>query len=448
MSNMGRRRGRRNRLFSDTTGTPLRPVNEDSDDEDTPEVPLTPSFGGSARKHREQGDYFVTWKNKYDPKEHSVTSFVAWFETHARLNGYSEAERCAQLLTSFGANTTRILRCLPDPYRYSQLLAAIRNHYEPTSSRRRLRAELLSRTRKPNETAREFADQLEELSLKAFPNDDFDARNERLLDIYVRQQPAASKQALAIKDPECLLDAVSFLDNYEAVTKTSEKPTPNESAVSPVPTAVAATATTQYTTPMAVTEMSKCPNCPPPENDMVSYEAILDSMVDETVDEVNACALMMMPDGSMEDPVDFTECFEARVQWRFPSMSARIKCLYCGGTNHDETSCYKLLRRLNQRGFDPSRLRMRPRQAYNPTSRYQPRYTPPYQPRFQPRQTSPYQPRTVYPPGQSPWSSSQRQQRPFRPQTERLRAGPTKSNQATTTEPEQEVELQDTPLNS
>ncbi len=198
----------------------------------TPPAPVfqTPTFAGSRVSFRNKDDAFIPWKTKYAKDKQSIHSFISWFESHSNLNIYTESEKCSQLLQSFGIDTPKILRSLPDPYTYNHVVLAVTEYYEPLAQRRSFRTLLQTRVRQPKETARQFGEELEELSLKALPTESPQERDNALLDLFLLHQDTQAKQALAIKNPSTLKEAVNFLETYEATVSSScgvvDKPTP------------------------------------------------------------------------------------------------------------------------------------------------------------------------------------------------------------------------------
>ena len=390
----------------------------DSDENETasPHTTRTPSFRGSRRCVRQREDQFVPWKAKYDKEKHSISSFLTWFDNHVGLNQYTDSEKCAQLLLSFGIETPKIVRKLPDPYNYHALLKAVAEFYEPLTQRRSFRATLRDRSRKASETPRQFAEELEELCLKAFPGEPVDVMSDRLLDLFLQHQDNSAKSALAIKDPQTMEDAVNFLESYEIATRKNKNTAPPEE---PKPSPCPAVSVNQA---QRVPPIHPLPSVSPPGQPL---ESLMDSLVDETVYEVNCTSMLTQPDGSVEDPTDFVSLLATKVNWRVPEAQTNPACLYCGLQNHDETTCYKLIRRLHQRGFDITRYRPNPASS---RLRPQPQWSPPMPPvnpqRFAQPQTSyptPYFPATQYRPatqyaprpqvyglGQSPWSQRHR----------------------------------------
>ena len=382
-------------------------------------VNRTPNFAGSRAPTRREDRPCAPWKSRYQKDKHSVSSFVTWFECHALLNDYNESERCAQLLLSFGIDTPKILRALPPAYDYHALVRTVTEYYEPEAQRRSYRTLLQTRSRKPTESARQFAEELEELSMKALPADNPATRNEALLDLYLHHQSNDAKLALAIKDPKNLREAVNFLESYEA-TVGLKKDAPEKPEVTTTPAvAIACNKTTPAPSPPVLTP----PSIPDPNT---SFDTLMDTLVDETVLEVNATSMLANPDGSVEDPTDFVCLLTSKIQQRLPHLQAKPTCLYCDGPNHDETTCYKLIRRLHQRGFDITRYR--PNTTYSRTrlatqgTPYPSPYPSPHQGYNRFHSPGAYNtPPRVYGPGQSPWSQRQRLPPSARPPVQRPR---------------------------
>ena len=342
----------------------------------------------------------VNWREKYDRNNTSIVSYLRYFKTFARLYDYTEQEACSQLLLSFGKDVPHILKAVGDDYDLAQLERVLREYYEPASQIRAYRTKLRHETRGENQTPRQFLEKLEELYIRAYPDEEIATQKDRLLDLFLSQQPTATRQALAMRCPQTIDEAVSFLDSYEIMNKEIDSSNKKESAATTASPAPARALVPQTATvAQAVTRDEPAPVC--------SHEHELDAMVDQSIAEVNATYPQMLPDGSVEDPVDFVDVFNQKVAWRFPRPPGQLqKCLYCEGNSHDESSCYKLIRRLNQRGFDITRYRPRNNFA---------RPVPPLTPYRYPGGNSPYKtqgplapvgydsPRRIYGPGQSPW---------------------------------------------
>ena len=378
-----RGRGRSRGLGRDSPYTPGSSDYNMFDDAEQEEVtfkhaPATPKFRGNPAPARDPQRRIVPWRNRYDSTEMSVRTYISWFETHASLNDYSEKETCSQLLLSFGKATAQLVKQLPINYSYEDLCQTLHRYYEPDSQRRTQRTKLMAERRKKEQTPRQYAERLRELGLRANPCEGQEAVDDRVLDIFLRSQDKASTRALAIKDPQSLEEAINFLDTYEAATA-DDTPEPEvKTAADKSP------------------DHARSPPVTAANTDCDSLEGEIDNLVDMTIAEVNACHPMVLPDGSVEDPVDFVECFDAKMAWRFPRRSLGLqKCLYCNGDSHDESSCYKLIRRLHQRGFDITRYRPRATMSYNRP--YQPQ-APFYQqprpalPRFPPNTRTPWTP--------------------------------------------------------
>ena len=124
-----------------------------------------------------------------DPKPFNGTS-VEWsdyykhFQTVADWNNWTSAERAKQLVMSFDGEAIKLLGDLSDfvLQDYQLLVQELNRRYDPKERSPAWKIEFRNRYRKTNESVTQYAQILDCLALKAFPNIPTTAQQQRVLD--------------------------------------------------------------------------------------------------------------------------------------------------------------------------------------------------------------------------------------------------------------------------
>jgi hypothetical protein len=305
---------------------------------------------------------FVKWTNKYDSNKVPLTFYMSHFESHARLNEYTEAQSVDQLLSSLGLDAPLILMRLPPAYNYFDLVNAMINFYEPPGQQNSLQIRLRSMQRGQGQTARDFANKLQDMAAKAYPNLPADQRNGIALQQFMHGQNDSITTMLLTNNPSSIDAAVNVLPTFEASAdaKRMQGVLQTGSALDSMSyTNVPATATP--VPPRVVTQLNTVVKPVTVHNDESQYSDQLDDIVNAVI-----CQMSLGPVDDTEDEDDvFIEILSAKVRRKFPSADKSMTCYYCGSTGHMYMQCYKLLQKLQANGFKRNITHRRPTRDNN-----------------------------------------------------------------------------------
>jgi len=287
---------------------------------------------------------------------------------HAHLNNYTERQMADQLLTSLGLDASRIVIRLTSPYRYDDLVKEIRNYYEPASQIHSLQISLRALQRTESQSAREFANTIQDLVAKAYPDTPQTQVDETCLQQFIYGQNDSATAMLLTNQPPNLDAAVNLLTVIEASANAKRLQGSLQSG--------SALANASYQT-NTKTETQNTPLNPPvptqrpPRVEVLLAEESDTPYSDQIDDIINAtiCCLSMASqddDDDDEDPDEqLLEILSAKVRRKFPKADRTSKCYYCGRSGHMYMQCFKLLNKLQENGFRKPTHRKQPYKKYN-----------------------------------------------------------------------------------
>lgn len=117
------------------------------------------------------------------------TQWICHFENIAAVNEWNDAKKLLWLKARLTARAQLALQHFPEEIRgdYAELKKAMKDRFEPESRKGRYQAEFQARRRKPQEGWADFAQDLQILVEKAFPNLQKEAREQMALTHYLAQ---------------------------------------------------------------------------------------------------------------------------------------------------------------------------------------------------------------------------------------------------------------------
>ncbi len=202
------------------------------------------------RGHR-QAKPQVSGRRLKDPKLFNAQS-VEWsdylkhFEAVAEWNRWSQSEKAKQLVMSFDGEAIKLLGELSDEvlHDYKLLVHELNRRYDPTERAQAWKIEFRNRFRKQHESITQYAQVLNRLALKAFPNMHTSAQQQWVLDQFTLGLGSIELQRhVQFGHPRDLNAAISLAIEYEAFESGTKMRKPFNKAsevfaVSPVATAV------------------------------------------------------------------------------------------------------------------------------------------------------------------------------------------------------------------
>ena len=102
------------------------------------------------------------------------------FNVLARLNGWTEAEKGSQLTSLLRGNAQQVLEDLPAEYRedYQTVVETLKRRFDPEEKKGLKKMEFKNRTKRKNESVTEYGYALSRMTKGAYPNLDYEAREE------------------------------------------------------------------------------------------------------------------------------------------------------------------------------------------------------------------------------------------------------------------------------
>ena len=305
---------------------------------ETPKFDGRALFGymGSDEEKDKKDKPFVKWTFNFDRNKATLRSFIGYFNTFAELGGYDDQQKCHQLLRSFGMDAMRIVERLGRRYNYEKLVAAIYDYFEPEESKQSKQIKLNSLQRKKSESARDFANRVQDLVGSCFTSLSKGEQDEMTVARFIQGHDKESMRDLLSCRFKHIDHAVNHMDMLEASGITSYATDATSTRAASSKQASKATAAT------AAIENASA-NVADINSD--NHEAEVDAIVD-------ACAATMEDDG-IECEDDVLVELAARVYKKFPEARRTGKCYYCGAPGHLWMKCYKLRMRLQKQGYRP-----------------------------------------------------------------------------------------------
>ena len=199
---------------------------------------------GEASRSRDLLGYTVK-PDRFDGVKKSWPEYKKYFEIVATVKGWSLTEKAQALAVSLEGNAQTVLTGMSaeDLLNYDVLIKRIENRYDPSGREAARRAELLHTKRKAGQEPADWAQEVERLVLRAYPEAEGAHREVLVIDNFakgIREQE--TRQWIQLKNPKTIEEAISALIHYESVTtsvKTDFPKKPRESAVATVDTLTA-----------------------------------------------------------------------------------------------------------------------------------------------------------------------------------------------------------------
>ena len=159
-----------------------------------------------------------------DPKPFNATSiewsdYLKHFETVADWNGWTLAEMATQLVMCFDGEAIKLLGELSSEMLgdYRLLVQELNRRYDPRERAQAFKLEFRSRFRKPTESITQYAQSLNRLVSKAFPNMPSNAQQQWVLDQFTLGLGSVDLQRhVQFGHPKELNEAISLAIEYEA----------------------------------------------------------------------------------------------------------------------------------------------------------------------------------------------------------------------------------------
>ena len=139
----------------------------------------------------------------------SFELFKEKFENCSKYNEWDQEEKKLQLINSVTGSAAQLLYDLSH-LSYDELLDRLRSRYGSENQRNQYRQELCARRRKPSETLRALADDIERLSRLAHPELSFESRDQSInVDRFIDALTEPLRQHLKLREPKTLNKALS-----------------------------------------------------------------------------------------------------------------------------------------------------------------------------------------------------------------------------------------------
>ena len=300
---------------------------------------------------------FQKWTLKFDSSKCPLQQFLKHFESHAQLSNYNESQKTQQLLSSFGNDTSRIIDKLPLQYTYSDLIAILQSIYDPPGQREALQLKLRTIRRRPNQTPRQFADELHDAVARAYPTLSSSERDVHILQQFVHGHPdniaTLLNTQISCTPSWSIDDAVNSVVRFEATAdaRKSDGVLSKGSLLDNMTTHVSTP--TPPTTPAVVVHKPPVSSTSEPStsvNAAISnedcFEDELSDMVDSTMFQI---ANLDPEDVELDDVLDILSMKMVR---RFPrKFKDKSRCLFCNAQSHQWRNCFKLMHLLQIKGL-------------------------------------------------------------------------------------------------
>lgn len=284
---------------------------------------------------------FVKWTMTFDRNKTTLSNYISYFVVHAQLNEYTEQQKCQQLLKSFGMDALRLAQRLGAVYTFESLVEVLYQYYEPKESKQAKQLKLNTIIRSPKESARDFANRVQDLVSTCFSSISPNELDEMVIARFVQGHHQSAKASLLARPFKSIDEAVNHVDMLEAskvITQVSQATPDGEN-------------TSNSCKPVTATGKPASTKCIPSytvdtheeeDNHIPDVDAILD-VYTTSIDVVD------------NDEDDALEFLATKIYRKFPKARNTMKCFYCGAPGHSWMKCYRLLAQLQKRGFRPSR---------------------------------------------------------------------------------------------
>ena len=147
------------------------------------------------------------------------SDYFKHFEAVASWNEWSAEQKAKQLVMSFEGEAIKLLGELSDEIlgNYKLLIQEMNRRYDPTERAQAWKIEFRNRMRRPNEPITQFAQNLNRLALKAFPNMPTNAQQQWVLDQFTMGIGNIELQRhVQFGHPNSLNEAISLAIEFEA----------------------------------------------------------------------------------------------------------------------------------------------------------------------------------------------------------------------------------------
>ena len=154
--------------------------------------------------------------------------YISHFEVCAELGRWNEQEKVLALAACLRGPARTFYISLPAEFRqpYEVLITKLEQRFGSSRQQNRWLSRFESRRRKPTESIAALADDLRQMSQKAYPN--FDALAQEALSINQLYKSISLEMKCRCIDKDCqtMADAVEVIERYEAVLEDGEKRKP------------------------------------------------------------------------------------------------------------------------------------------------------------------------------------------------------------------------------
>jgi hypothetical protein len=159
------------------------------------------------------------WKNKFDGTKSStpIEDYLVQFQYFADEKGWGDRMKGNVLASSLSGRATQVLTRMPgDRLSYTELTSRLLSMFRTSSNLEVCRSEFRNRSRKPTETAAEYALELQQLAHRAFAMSSHEDRSYALLEQFRMGQPPLLRHHLIGMDLSDLATAIGRVTRTEA----------------------------------------------------------------------------------------------------------------------------------------------------------------------------------------------------------------------------------------
>lgn len=170
---------------------------------------------------------------KFDGKRMSLSAWYLQFRLAASGNGWNDGEKAMYLLASLEGTPAMLMVGLSDSQlsNFSVLIEKLKARYDPAHRERTYRAQFRTRNRRRGEDVDEYAECLQILAQKAFPNQGQPVIDEFVIDRFIDGQSDVDVRRhlmVSFREPQHLEDLIGAVINYEATIPTVTRAKPDD----------------------------------------------------------------------------------------------------------------------------------------------------------------------------------------------------------------------------
>lgn len=201
-----------------------RPITPDPD----VYTPFDRSTMGVAMDLRAHGQAIEMKVPKFDGRKMSLSAWYLQFRLAASGNRWNDCEKAMYLLASLEGTPAMLMVGLSDSQlsNFSVLIEKLKARYDPAHRERTYRAQFRARNRRRGEDVDEYAECIQILAQKAFPNQGQGNIDEFVIDRFIEGQMDVEVRRhlmVSFREPQHLEDLVGAVITYEATIPTTTR---------------------------------------------------------------------------------------------------------------------------------------------------------------------------------------------------------------------------------